>query len=150
MKVATIATQDQEPAITVTVQLAPGSNDNAKFELVGADLRYIGPAIDYENASAQKQFTVMLQAKDAGGELSETWPVVVSVSDVDEAPPPPPKFVLTGTAGNDRISPARPNPGRFSRALEMTVFRGSADTTRLMVAPAPIPCMAARGTIPIP
>ena len=59
-----------------------GINDNAKFELAGADLQYIGPVIDYENASAQKQFTVMLQAKDAGGVLSPIWPVVVSVSDV--------------------------------------------------------------------
>ena len=117
VKVATIATQDQDAGDTVTVQFAAGSNDNARFELVGADLRYVGPAIDYENASAQKQFTVVLQAKDAGGMLSDPWPVLVSVSDVDEAPPPPPNLVLTGTAGNDRIVPGTTQSGQLFEGL---------------------------------
>ena len=117
VKVATIAAQDQDAGDTVTVQFAAGINDNAKFELAGADLRYIGPVIDYENASAQKQFTVMLQAKDAGGELSQIWPVVVSVSDVVEAPPPPPNLVLTGTAGNDRIVPGTTQSGQIFEGL---------------------------------
>lgn len=82
--VGTLSATDAEGGVMAWSLVAgTGDNDNASFEIVGDELRLAnGVSLDYE---AKSSYAIRVQATDAGG-LSFSSPLVINVSNVNEAP----------------------------------------------------------------
>ena len=82
--VGTLSATDAEGGVmTWSLVAGTGDNDNASFEIVGDELRLAnGVSLDYE---AKSSYAIRVQATDAGG-LSFSGPLVINVSNVNEAP----------------------------------------------------------------
>ncbi|MDR7028491.1 T1SS-143 repeat domain-containing protein [Rhizobium rosettiformans] len=98
--VATLTATDADAGDTHTFQLVAGEGDtdNARFTIVGNELRLIGSA-DYES---QASYTIRVQATDAGGETYVTTKTIV-VNDLVENTPATIGGVSTGSVTEDSV-----------------------------------------------
>ncbi len=107
--VAVLSAIDQDSGDTHTFEFADGTTVSGAFRIVGNQLRVLsGVAIDFEQASSM---ALGIRARDAGGIVSATSDIVISVNDVN------PESVIgnanansiVGGAGNDTLGGAAGN-----------------------------------------
>ena len=80
------AADNSSGAFNGSFQFATGINDNAQFSIDGANLRYEGEPLNFEDPTSRHSFVVEVQARDQTGALSAPQRMSVALTDVNEQP----------------------------------------------------------------